>query len=143
MRRTFALPDLAATRALAERLATRASVGDALALKGDLGAGKTEFARAFIRAKVGVPLEVTSPTFTLLQTYPIPEGELWHYDLYRIENEFALVELALDDATQHLSLIEWPERLGSYHFPIAATLHFVLHADGSRDVTLDTDKDWL
>lgn len=142
MRCTYPLADLAATEALARELAPRLAPGDALALKGDLGAGKTAFARALIQAMVGAPVDVASPTFTLLQTYPVPTGELWHYDLYRIENEYALAELALDDATHHITLIEWPERLGNYRFPIAATLHFVLHDDGRREVTLETERNW-
>ncbi len=138
----FTLGTLEDTQLLARRMAAHARPGDVIALQGDLGAGKTEFARAFIRALAGVPLEVASPTFTLLQTYPTPQGEVWHYDLYRVEDPMALRELGLDEALRHIVLIEWPEKLAGYPMPIAATLHFVLAADGSRSVDIESGKDW-
>lgn len=141
MRASHALPTLESTHALAQTLAVRFAPGDVIALKGDLGAGKTSFARFFIQALAGKEIDVASPTFTLLQTYTTPVGEVWHYDLYRIENEAELAELAFEEATAHLVLIEWPERLGTYGLPITATLHFVIHPDGSRTVTVDTTKD--
>ncbi|OYW13396.1 MAG: tRNA (adenosine(37)-N6)-threonylcarbamoyltransferase complex ATPase subunit type 1 TsaE [Rhodospirillales bacterium 12-54-5] len=131
------MPTLDDTAQLAKRLAATARPGDVFTLSGNLGAGKTAFARCFIQALSAEPVEVTSPTFTLLQTYPIPGGEIWHYDLYRIEHESALVELGLDDALAHITLIEWPERLGYYHLPIAAALEFRLNDDGSREVMIE------
>lgn len=143
MQQRIPLSDLAATKALAMRLAPLLGPGDVVALKGDLGAGKTAFARALIQTLMGAEVEVASPTFTLLQSYPVPFGEVWHYDLYRIENETALAELGLEEATAHLTLIEWPERLGHYRLPITMTLSFVLEADGSRAVLMETTKDML
>jgi tRNA threonylcarbamoyladenosine biosynthesis protein TsaE len=139
---TVPLPDLEATVALARRWAGMLALGDVVALKGELGTGKTAFARALIQTLAGSAIDVASPTFTLLQTYTVPMGEVWHYDLYRIENERALAELALEDAYSHLTLIEWPERLGSYPMPITATLAFALHADGKRDVSIESTKEW-
>ena len=138
----FPLATLEDTIALAGRMAAQARPGDVIALQGDLGTGKTEFARAFIRALVGLPLEVASPTFTLLQTYPSPQGDIWHYDLYRVEDPSALRELGLEEALQNIVLIEWPEKLGDYRMPIAAMLHFVLAADGSRSVDIESRRDW-
>jgi tRNA threonylcarbamoyladenosine biosynthesis protein TsaE len=129
------------TQQLAVQLAAQAKTGDVFALQGDLGAGKTAFARYFIQALASVSVDVASPTFTLLQTYDTSKGEVWHYDLYRIENEAALVELALEDATSHIVLIEWPERLGSYRLPISATLTFTILGDGSREVTIISAKE--
>ena len=116
------LPDEAATRALAVRLAAHARVGDAVGLKGPLGAGKTTFARAFIAARAalaGVEVDdVPSPTFTLVQTYDFPgdvdqSPTVFHIDLYRIENPDETIELGLEDAfASGICLIEWPERLG-------------------------------
>ncbi len=108
-----ALPDDAATAALAGRVAPLARVGDVVALTGVLGAGKTTFARAFIAARAGRTLEVPSPTFTLVQTYDLPGGPIWHFDLYRLEHPDEAIELGLDEAlAEAISLIEWPERLG-------------------------------
>jgi tRNA threonylcarbamoyladenosine biosynthesis protein TsaE len=76
------LPDENATAALAARLAALARPGDVIALSGDLGAGKTSFARAFIRARGGDEA-VPSPTFTLVQLYELTGGAIWHFDLYR------------------------------------------------------------
>jgi len=113
-----ALPDLAATRALAARLAGIASPGDVIALAGPLGTGKTEFARAFINAlarRHGRPEEeVPSPTFTLAQSYEFPPFTVWHFDLYRLEHADEAWELGIEDAfVDGVSLIEWPDRLGS------------------------------
>ncbi len=111
---TFELADEAATEALARTIAGQALVGDRLALKGDLGAGKTVFARAFIRCLCGDDIEVPSPTFTLVQTYEARDGlPLFHFDLYRLEDPEEVLELDIDDAfAEGISLIEWPERMG-------------------------------
>jgi len=118
------LPDERATAALAARLAPLAAAGDVIALAGDLGTGKTSFARAFIRARLGDPKEeVPSPTFTLVQIYEPKAGNgaprqgageaIWHFDLYRLESPEDAWELAIEDAFRDgISLIEWPDRLG-------------------------------
>lgn len=111
---SFELADEAATQALARSLAILTQEGEQLALNGDLGAGKTVFARAFIRALCGDDTEVPSPTFTLVQTYDTADGHpLFHFDLYRLEDPEEALELDIDDAfADGISLIEWPERLG-------------------------------
>src|SRR5215831_17568551 len=107
------LPDEAATAALAARVSALAATGDIIALKGDLGAGKTTFARHFIRARGGTE-EVPSPTFTLVQVYELGAAPIWHFDLYRIKSSEEAWELGIEDAfSEGISLIEWPERLGS------------------------------
>jgi tRNA threonylcarbamoyl adenosine modification protein YjeE len=112
--RAFELPDLAATEHLAGRVAAEARVGDVIALAGPLGAGKTAFARAFITALVGTPVEVPSPTFTLLQTYATPAATVWHFDLYRLERAEEAYELGIEEAfVDGISLIEWPERIAA------------------------------
>ncbi|MBT4220334.1 MAG: tRNA (adenosine(37)-N6)-threonylcarbamoyltransferase complex ATPase subunit type 1 TsaE, partial [Rhodospirillaceae bacterium] len=96
-----------ATNALAGKLAGRARIGDVLALQGDLGTGKTVFARAFIRAVCGAETEVPSPTFTLLQVYDDAETPIYHFDLYRLETSDEALELGIDDAfAEGISLIE-------------------------------------
>ena len=116
LRIALALADKSATEALAARLAAAARSRDVFALRGDLGTGKTVFARAFIRARTRRDEEVPSPTFTLVQTYepaPLTEPAIWHYDLFRLQNADDALELDIEEAfCGAISLIEWPERLG-------------------------------
>lgn len=95
--------------ALAAALAATCRKGDCILLSGDLGTGKTTFARGFIRS-LGCQDEVVSPTFTLTQTYESPAGlSIWHYDLYRVEKQQDLDQLGLEEALDHgVALIEWP-----------------------------------
>jgi tRNA threonylcarbamoyl adenosine modification protein YjeE len=103
----ISLGDDAATAALGQRLAQLLRPGDLVALRGDLGAGKTALARSIVRTLTGDPaLEVPSPTFALVQPY---EGVL-HADLYRISTEAEAAELGLDDQPDAIVLVEWPER---------------------------------
>lgn len=109
------LPDEAATRALAQELATMVGAGDLVTLSGDLGAGKTTFARALIRAVLNDPeLEAPSPSFTLLQLYDGPDFPILHADFYRLHDGSELAELGWDEAAEGaLALVEWAERAGS------------------------------
>jgi tRNA threonylcarbamoyladenosine biosynthesis protein TsaE len=110
---TLDLPDLPATHALAARLAGLLRAGDAVLLEGPLGAGKSEFARAVLRAAAGDPaLEVPSPTFTLVQSYDLPAGPAHHFDLYRLDGPEGLAELGWEEAREGIVLVEWPDRLG-------------------------------
>ncbi|MGE3246815.1 MAG: tRNA (adenosine(37)-N6)-threonylcarbamoyltransferase complex ATPase subunit type 1 TsaE [Beijerinckiaceae bacterium] len=112
----IALPDEDATAALAEKIATLAGAGSLITLSGDLGAGKTTFARALIRALTGdQKLEVPSPTFTLMQTYDGPGYPIVHADLYRINSPGELVELGWEETSDNaLVLVEWAERAGGH-----------------------------
>ncbi len=109
---SFDLPGDDATERLAEDVAVCLRTGDTIALHGDLGTGKTTFARALIRALAGNPaLEVPSPTFTLVQTYELPAFTLAHIDLYRVRDAAEIEETGLLDATTDgVAVIEWPER---------------------------------
>ena len=106
---------LAETERLAQRLAPHAAPGDVIGLCGALGSGKTAFARAFIRARLGRgEEEVPSPTFTLVQLYEHADGAIWHFDLYRLGEADDAYELGIEDAfSGAISLIEWPEKLGA------------------------------
>jgi len=106
----FPLAGLADTAALGGRIATGLRAGDAVALQGDLGAGKTTLARAILEG-LGVTEDVPSPTFTLVQQYETPKLTVRHYDFYRIEEPSEVNELGLDEALDEGAvLIEWPER---------------------------------
>lgn len=111
---TFTVADEAATAALAAAFARGLRPGDVVCLEGDLGAGKTAFARAAVRALTGDPdEEVPSPTFTLVQTYPASAGTVWHFDLYRLSGSEEVFELGWEEATADgIVLVEWPGRLG-------------------------------
>lgn len=109
---TVDLPDETATATLARWLAHRLAPGDVVALRGDLGAGKTAFARALIRALTDPDEDVPSPTFTLVQTYEAATGVLWHFDLYRLSGADEVIELGWDEARTGIALVEWPDRLG-------------------------------
>jgi N-acetylmuramate 1-kinase len=97
---------------LAGLLALKIETGDALALQGDIGAGKTTFARALIRALLGDNrAEVPSPTFSLQQIYETPRITVSHFDLFRLSSAEEALELGLDDCLRNgAAVIEWPER---------------------------------
>jgi tRNA threonylcarbamoyladenosine biosynthesis protein TsaE len=146
------LPDPAATAALAGRLAGLVRPGDVIALRGDLGTGKTSFARAFINAlpRTGVAGETTeaeevpSPTFTLVQVYRRRPADVWHFDLFRLERPGEAWELGVEDAfAEAISLIEWPERLGPLlpAVRLDLTLHFAARPEARR-AELTGRGDW-
>jgi tRNA threonylcarbamoyladenosine biosynthesis protein TsaE len=135
--RPLDLPDLAATEALAAVVAGLARVGDAILLDGPLGAGKTAFARAFLRAATGDPvLEVPSPTFTLVQTYDTPLGPVHHFDLWRLSGPAALAELGWDEACDDIVLVEWPDRLGNLRPVDALTIALTPGEGDARQTVL-------
>lgn len=106
------LPDAAATDALGQALARTRPPQCCVHLQGDLGAGKSTLARALLR-ELGVTGPIRSPTYTLLERYPLPDGgEAWHLDLYRIAAADELDFLGLDDAAATLWLVEWPQQGG-------------------------------
>ena len=109
---TLVLPSADATDQLGATLARYVTAGDCILLRGQIGAGKSALARAFIRARLGPETEVPSPTFTLVQTYEDDGIEIWHADLYRLSDPQEAVELGLTDAFEDsICLIEWPELL--------------------------------
>lgn len=101
------------TARCAARLGALLTPGDTVLLSGDVGAGKTHFARALIQSQLAEPEDVPSPTFTLVQTYAGEKGEIWHADLYRLASTQEIEELGLSDAFDGaICLVEWPDRLG-------------------------------
>jgi tRNA threonylcarbamoyladenosine biosynthesis protein TsaE len=139
------LDGLAATERLAARLAGIARIGDVIGLAGDLGAGKTAFARAFVRRLTTPDEEVPSPTFTLVQTYEGKSGPIYHFDLYRVASPAEAWELGIEEAfAEGISLIEWPERLGPLAPIGMLVLRFAAAAGGGdrRRVTIVADDAW-
>lgn len=137
----FALPDLDATTRLGSGIAAGLQTGDAVALWGDLGAGKTSLAREILRA-LGVMEDVPSPTFTLVQPYETPRLAVAHYDLYRLKSPRELDELGFREALEDGAvLVEWPERAPDY-LP-DETLHLRLSIDGDgRRVKITGPQRW-
>ncbi|MEJ0096770.1 MAG: tRNA (adenosine(37)-N6)-threonylcarbamoyltransferase complex ATPase subunit type 1 TsaE [Bauldia sp.] len=128
------LPDEAATAALAEDVAARLKPGDVVALSGGLGAGKTTFARALLRALADDPgLDVPSPTFTLAQTYRAGRLAVTHFDLYRLASPDELDEIGFAEAAEDGAvLVEWPERAGDRLPATALDVAFVIAGAGRR-----------
>ncbi len=97
------------TESLAQYIASIVKVGDVVLLKGNLGSGKTTFARFFVDSLVD-NAHVSSPTFSLVNVYEGSQCEIWHYDLYRVTHREELHELGIDDALSNaIAIIEWPE----------------------------------
>jgi len=112
----WVLPDEAATQALARALADTQPAPAMVHLQGDLGAGKSTLARAWLRA-LGVSGPIPSPTYTLVERYEVKDGEILHLDLYRIADAAELEFLGLDGVSPKLWLVEWAERAGQGSLP--------------------------
>ncbi|NTU76654.1 MAG: tRNA (adenosine(37)-N6)-threonylcarbamoyltransferase complex ATPase subunit type 1 TsaE [Alphaproteobacteria bacterium] len=139
---TLPLPDLTATAMLAARLAPLLRPRDVVALQGDLGAGKTTFARALLR-ELGIGEDVPSPTFTLVQTYDNARFPIAHFDLYRLKAAEEIEELGWDEAcADGLVLVEWPEGAASYMPRDRLELRFDQNENGQRQVTLEACGAW-
>ena len=130
------LPDLLATQALAQRFSEKAWFGKTLYLKGDLGAGKTTFVQAFLRV-LGYEGRVKSPTYTLLETYVLPELTVHHLDLYRIADpeELEWLDMRACFTKDALVIVEWPEKGQGFLPHPDVTLQFA-YQETKRSVTM-------
>lgn len=134
--RDFDLPDESATCTLAARVADALDGSLVVYLDGDLGVGKTTFTRALLR-HLGVGERVKSPTYTLVESYPLPAGRAWHLDLYRIADPGELEWLGLDTLAEPgaLVLVEWPQH-GAGALPEADLTLRLAHAEAGRKASL-------
>ncbi|NNC38351.1 MAG: tRNA (adenosine(37)-N6)-threonylcarbamoyltransferase complex ATPase subunit type 1 TsaE [Acidimicrobiales bacterium] len=141
LNKSFILDSEAQTRELGANLAPYLRREDVVVLRGDLGAGKTSFARGLIQALTEAT-EVPSPTYTLVQQYDAPEFGIWHFDLYRLDDPQDIWELGIEEAFDDgVCLIEWPERIES--LLSGAELNIVItFADSGRVATLSGSKSW-
>lgn len=133
------------TADLARKISAHLRPGSVMLLEGDIGAGKTHFARSLIQHLLSEPEDVPSPTFTLVQTYQTPAFEVWHADLYRLSHPDEVFELGLTDAFETaVCLVEWPDRLADLAPESAVTLRFEATAqDDGRQITASaTDPRW-
>jgi tRNA threonylcarbamoyladenosine biosynthesis protein TsaE len=139
--------DEAQLKALAASLAASVRAGGVILLRGELGAGKTTFARALLTT-LGVETRVKSPTYSLIESYEVGELAIHHLDLYRISDPGELEWLGLPDllAQPHLLLVEWPERAGAA-LPAADLTVALAHAGPVRDAVLtaasERGSQWL
>ncbi len=137
--------DIAGVESLAQSLAAIVDCGDAILLHGDLGAGKTTFAKAFIQAYCGVD-HAGSPTFNLAQHYPVPgKVDVWHYDLYRLEDSAEVEETGLPETLdQAITLIEWPEIAAPWLSESCLHITFAFHDNPQyRVVSINGDHRWM
>ena len=133
-----------ATSLLAQVLAPHLRVGDCVALRGELGVGKTTFARALIIALGVRDIEIPSPSYTLAQSYHGIAVSIWHFDLYRLKSPEEALVLGIDEAIHDsLVLLEWPERLG-ISIPLAWLEIEIEYTpdEHTRQVTLSADNSW-
>lgn len=139
---SFTCIDAASTAELGARLGRILKIGDIVLLYGDLGAGKTTFVRGLVQSQSDT--EVVSPTFTLVQSYDLLQGVLYHYDLYRLNagDDSALEELGWDNGLMHgMTIVEWPERLAQAPRD-ALIIRFEPAPDGTRLLRLTGAGDW-
>lgn len=135
------LKTLKDTQKLGSVLGNVLTSGDIVRLQGSLGAGKTELARALIQDICG-PVEVPSPTFTLVETYEGPHFPIWHFDLYRLNTPEEIWELGFEDAIEGgVCLIEWPQKAGNLVPPEALTVEMIVDG-GNRTVAFAGNDKW-
>jgi tRNA threonylcarbamoyladenosine biosynthesis protein TsaE len=131
------LPDEAATLAFGAQLARTLEAGLVIHLSGELGAGKTTLARGVLAA-LGHRGKVKSPTYTLVELYPLSSLDFYHFDFFRLRNPDEWQDAGFRDhfGTRAVCLVEWPERAGA-HAPAADLLiRLVGVATGGRNATL-------
>lgn len=111
---SFHLADEEETLNFGARLAQMLESGDVVALYGDLGMGKTTLSRGLIKSLIPELEDVPSPTYTIVQVYEPDAFQLWHFDLYRLDDPSEVIEIGLEEALIDVCLIEWPEKAGNY-----------------------------
>ena len=133
---TFISNSPAETEAIGRQLAERIDVGGVLALKGELGSGKTLFVKGLV-AGLGSSADVTSPTFTILHEYRGGRLPVYHFDLFRVENPQALSRLGLDDYFfgDGISVIEWADRFPEFVPEQARWIFFEIKSETQRAIT--------
>ena len=143
--------DLHELKIIAEKLANKSAIGNIYLLNGELGVGKTTFARFFInklfrKYKIKEPISIKSPSFPLLINYSIKKFDVLHYDLYRLKNENEIIELnVIENLKKNITIIEWPDIINNYlklNEYISISLKFL--SSKKRDINImHINKDYL
>lgn len=135
MARHLNLPDEAATLALGAALAQGVAPGRVLHLRGELGAGKTTVARGLLRA-LGYEGRVKSPTYTLVELYPLSSLNLYHFDFYRFKDREEWLSSGFRDYfnPESACIVEWPERANGLLSPPDLSLDLTFDGEGRRAV---------
>ncbi len=127
------------TAEIAARVAQSAKGGDVFALSAPMGAGKSAFARGFIKSLCGQDTDVPSPTFTLVQTYDHGTKTIYHFDLYRLDNPHDVINIGWDDAlsSNTICLIEWPQKAQEYIPAHATIITIAITGETQRKISID------
>ena len=134
---TFISNSPAETEAIGRRFANDVDVGSILALKGELGSGKTQFVKGLV-AGLGSSATVTSPTFTIAHEYPGGRLSIYHFDFFRLEDRQSVARLGLDDYFfgDGVSVIEWPDRFPEFIPEQARWISFKIKSENTRTISL-------
>ena len=130
------LPSLMHTQKLAKKLSGEVKKKIFISLRGDLGTGKTTFARYFINSLSHKKIKVLSPTFSLVQFYELSSRNVWHFDLYRLRNPNEIFALDFDLALNDIVIMEWPEKIQNLIPKDAHKINFEITEGETRKVTI-------
>jgi tRNA threonylcarbamoyladenosine biosynthesis protein TsaE len=138
---TFISNSPAETEAIGRRFATDVGVGSILALKGELGSGKTLFTKGLV-AGLDSAAAVNSPTFTIVHEYPGGRLPVYHFDFFRLEDRLSFARLGLDDYFfgDGVSVIEWADRFPEFIPEQARWIWFEIKSEDERSITLGDDR---
>lgn len=140
---TFEFKTEAETQRFGAQLAKALKSGDVVCFEGPLGAGKSTLARGLIQTLSGAR-DIPSPTFTLVETYEVQTGDIWHFDLYRLEKQSDVWELGFEDALESgISLIEWPDKIEGIIPADALRLSIEVQPEAERRLHLIAPDRWM
>jgi len=134
---TFISNSPAETEAIGRRFAKDVDAGSVLALKGELGSGKTQFVKGLVAA-LGSGATITSPTFTIVHEYPGGRLPVYHFDFFRLEDRQSIARLGLDDYFfgDGISVIEWADRFPEFIPEQACWISFEIKSENTRAISL-------
>lgn len=137
MEKSFISNSSLETSKIAEEIKKYLKVGDIVLLKGDLGAGKTHFVKGIVKSFNGSEEMVTSPTFTIVNEYNLASQKIYHFDLYRINDESELYNIGIEEYlySDAICFVEWPERASGLFSNSCKTVEILKIGDNQRKIT--------